>query len=927
MFIAAFIYEYKTSNFQSTYFHKIASKTTWQVKSGPSNLIIFPTYGPQDIRLGYTSIPKIIQTNNWNIVSQADWSPELFRLVNRGIFPPYETKQSYGLRIFDINNQNIYSSSWPRNRIDVVPALVINVLTFIEDRDILNESGRKNPVVNPLRLAKAASTYAMKKLKLSDDRFGASTLPTQLVKFRHSNNGITRTAKDKLLQMFSASLLAYKDSIDTTKFRQSIINQFINSVPLGSIPNYGEVFGMSEGLERWFGSNSANKILAVNECHKDFCTCGESLRQFISLIVAQRRPSYFMKHHNELDILVEKHLSLLLKEQVVPTQTAECLFKRPVYITKFSIQPESHKLVSDPVRFNLINKLDTKNVYNLDRYDLRVDSTINADLSVRLSNTLKDIRNSSSLNGKYLLRGKNQKFVVSFLLFERNESGNVLRVQIDEFPTRFSLNDGMKMELGSTAKLRVLTSYLQLVEKTFIDLKENPYPIHSKDALSRWVYNWILNNPEGRKIDILNSAIYRKFSGTPGSFFTGGGLHHFSNFEGKGSGPITAREGLVRSINLVYIRILEDIIKHLRYRGQDGINEDRVLANEDTIRRSELLNSFIEKEGNYFLFKFYKKYKQSSNPVRDLLVEMDAKDKGLSPIIRGKRIGAVLRVWNKNISFNQFSSYLSRRISLSNKQLDRLYKSIFEGNFDLQDFGYMARKHPLELWTVSYLLTHKEANFNNLKEASKNAIKQTYRWLYDINKKKRGQDKRISIILEERAFEKLTPLWRNVGYPFKVFPSLASAIGSSGDRPNALAKLMGILIRNGMECPVQRINKLSFATSTPYETVLAPKNICRRVISSEVSQVILSVISDVVNKGTAVRIKNTFENMGGKTGTGDNRIGRVAKNRTGTFVFHINQQYFGVITVHVDGTKSAHYSFTSSLPVQILKLMSKTLKE
>ena len=70
--------------------------------------------------------------------------------------------------------------------------------------------------------------------------------------------------------------------------------------------------------------------------------------------------------------------------------------------------------------------------------------------------------------------------------------------------------------------------------------------------------------------------------------------------------------------------------------------------------------------------------------------------------------------------------------------------------------------------------------------------------------------------------------------------------------------------------------------------------------------------------------------MGGKTGTGDNRVevfgagGRLIKSRavsrTATFVFFIGERYFGVITAYVPGETAQNYNFTSALPVQILKI-------
>ena len=51
----------------------------------------------------------------------------------------------------------------------------------------------------------------------------------------------------------------------------------------------------------------------------------------------------------------------------------------------------------------------------------------------------------------------------SFTLYERGENANLVRVQTDNFNQPFDLNEGAKLELGSTAKLRALATYLDVI--------------------------------------------------------------------------------------------------------------------------------------------------------------------------------------------------------------------------------------------------------------------------------------------------------------------------------------------------------------------------------------------------------------------------------------------------------------------------------
>ena len=116
----------------------------------------------------------------------------------------------------------------------------------------------------------------------------------------------------------------------------------------------------------------------------------------------------------------------------------------------------------------------------------------------------------------------------------------------------------------------------------------------------------------------------------------------------------------------------------------------------------------------------------------------------------------------------------------------------------------------------------------------------------------------------------------------------------------------------------------------------------KRVMPSEVASALRGALSRVVDAGTAKRVSGSFTQadgtpmaMGGKTGTGDNRIqamgagGRLISsksiNRTATFVFFIGDHHFGTLTAFVPGSSAQGFKFTSALPVQVLKGMAPLL--
>ena len=48
-------------------------------------------------------------------------------------------------------------------------------------------------------------------------------------------------------------------------------------------------------------------------------------------------------------------------------------------------------------------------------------------------------------------------------------------------------------------------------------------------------------------------------------------------------------------------------------------------------------------------------------------------------------------------------------------------------------------------------------------------------------------------------------------------------------------------------------------------------------------------------------------------------------NRSATFVFNIDERFFGTIIAYVPGAEAAAYDFTSGLPVQLLRVVAPTL--
>jgi len=263
-------------------------------------------------------------------------------------------------------------------------------------------------------------------------------------------------------------------------------------------------------------------------------------------------------------------------------------------------------------------------------------------------------------------------------------------------------------------------------------------------------------------------------------------------------------------------------------------------------------------------------------------------------------------------------------------------------NLSLADRGYVARVHPLELWLVGYLQKHPGATLAEVLNASTSERQEVYAWLFKTRHKS-AQDTRLRELIEIDAFAQIHRSWQRLGYPFEsLTPSYASAIGASGDRPAALAELMGIIASDGMRQPVQRVGSLHFARDTPYETRLEPRNAsAEQVLPAEVAATVRQALVQVVQDGTARRLKGVLVDangraleVGGKTGTGDHRYGHTGGgrksaerkiSRSATFAFTIGDRYFGTIMAYVHEPHAARYKFTSALPTQLLKSLGPQL--
>ncbi|WP_025916047.1 transglycosylase domain-containing protein [Herminiimonas sp. CN] len=958
------VQEMRTSTYQARFFAKLAQKMTYALGPGPSPAIRFPQKTPYDERLGYSALPSLIgklHQRDFEVAQQARISPRMAQLVDDGYFPPYPEKLQSGLTILDCHDTQLFAERYPQRvfaSFDELAPTLIDSLLFIENRELLDPRyPKRNPAVEWDRLAMAALNQALHKVSGEGRTPGGSTLATQIEKYRHSPEGRTASIQDKLRQMVSASLRAYRQGEDTTAARRQIVVNYMNTMPLSARPGFGEVHGIGDGLWVWYGRDFADvqRILKAGPSG-DPIEQALLYKQALSLLISQRRPSYYFDgKETELEQLTNSYLRLLGNAGVIPPALQDAALK--ARLNRHAVRADAPALsfvtrkAANTVRNHLAGLLGGSRLYDLDRLDVSVASTLDAPAQAAVTDLLRGLREpanaaAAGLNSKQLLgRGDPAKVVYSFTLYERGPNANLLRVQTDNFDQPLNINEGTKLDLGSTAKLRTLLTYLDIIANLHqrlapLDAAQlRTQEVDPKDVLTHWAVEY-LGSASDKGLDaMLAAALERRYSASPAEgFYTGGGLHHFNNFQhADDSRVLSVRDGLRNSVNLVFIRLMRDVVHH--YMFQIPGSTARLLRDADDPRRAEYLARFADREGQVFMRRFLVKYKgKTAQQMEDALLE------NVRPT--ASRLSAIFRTIAPEAPVEQFAAFLQSQLpdtGLDAKKLDALYQQYAPQNMSLADRGYLARIHPLELWLVGYLRTHPDASQTQVMQASAQQRQDVYAWLFKTRRKNK-QDTRILNLLEGEGFLEVHRQWARLGYPFDTMvPSYASALGASADRPAALAELMGIIVNDGVKKPDARIKSLHFAAATPYETLLQHKPAAaKRVLAPEVAQAVRGALRRVVEDGTAKRVRQAFVRadgssipVGGKTGTGDQRfdtfgvhgqlISSRVVNRTATFVFNIDERFFGTIIAYVAGSQAADYDFTSGLPVQLLKVLAPQL--
>ncbi|RPJ47461.1 MAG: glycosyl transferase family 51 [Candidatus Latescibacterota bacterium] len=961
-------WEMRTSRLQAYFLSRYASGLGFSVGSGPSPTIRFPEDGPYDVRLGYARVPAILrslESSGFAIEAQARPTARWVGLVDRGLFPIYAEKDRAGLTLLDRRGDVLFSALYPERAyesFEQVPEVVLRAVLHMENRELLDPATPfRNPAVEWDRTANASFQALLRIFDPGRDVPGGSTLATQMEKYRHSGRGITSSVREKARQVASASLRAYLRGEETFDVRREIARAHLNSLPLAAVSGYGEVIGLGDGLSAWYGADfdRVNRLLGRRGSELDRSEheeWGVALKEVVSLLLAQRRPTSYLMDRERLEAWTEAYLGILAGAGIITPEEKRLATDAELPTPGPAVGPKgmpfADRKAANTLRARLLPLLGLEDVYELDRLDLTVESTLDAAAQFEVTRLLRRLQDpeyvrAAGLDGYRMLdRGDPSRVVYSVTVYERGNGANLLRVQADNYDQPLNINEGSRLELGSSAKLRTLATYLEVVADLHARFAAAPAESlrgaagERADALTSWARRHLASSADPSLEAMLEAAMERTYSASPGEgFFTGGGLHHFSNFSPDEDGrAYSVRDGFRGSVNLVFIRLMRDIVNYHERRIHGGME---ILEDMQDPRRREYLERFADREGRTFVRRFYEKHNGlTSVESLALLAQVGTPTPA--------RLAAIYRGVVPEAESGELGEYLRKylpRSALPAATIERLHERYAPDAVSLVDRAFTARMHPLEIWVAGFLRANEGATLARTLDESREERLEVYEWLFRTGRKER-QDRRIRTLLEIEAFEEIHRAWKRLGYPFaSLVPSYATAIGSSGDRPAALAELVGIVQNEGVRLPTVRVERLRFGEGTPFETVAGREGPApgERVLAREVAEVLRRELLGVVAEGTARRLRDGIRTsdggvweVGGKTGTGDNRhkiygddgrlVDSIVMSRTAAFVFLIGDRFHGTVVAYVEGPEAGEYRFTSALPVHVLGQLTAALE-
>ena len=756
---------------------------------------------------------------------------------------------------------------------------------------------------------------------------------------------------------------------------------FLNTVPMAGGPKSyaGELLGFGAAYYAWFGYT----IDELNEQlkSKDRQARSQAYKNICSLIVAIRRPSQLLLAPEAVARQANVLLSRLKKKQLINSA---------LYVKARAMKPEwrpqkNHRLKLDYALHreassarnhytHLIRqavarksgKAESKkiNLQTVDNMPVAIEMTTDSQLEKDIRGILDDMYTGVAQKSPFV-QGRQKGLLQSLSLDELKQiQYGVIVLEIDaqrhwkilantDTQSKVVYNPAKqgRFQWGSTAKLRVLVNYLmiihdealllqqELLSSTFKDSGSKQYKQssllkeYSKSSVTikRLLASYLKKYPQSSMEQILAWAMSRRFSANPDSkFLTGESWHQFHNYQKSDDrkNP-NLWQMTTESINLSFVRLMREVVDY--YIDQSGYDKIAILTDKKNSVRKKIIDNSVKQEEAVYLdgLNFFIEGIQSSfsdfaladeKTIKEHLAEETLDEKkevtNREIIIRAREF-----VKTMNLPVDKDSENKSYNSAYS-KELEKYRRltSWFKRITDYEKKWLLARvrqQHSRYSEPESDALTVEQARI----------IEQTSNWL---RTSKFWIKNTLYTHMERQAFSKgVTPAWQKLGYPFKVSPSYAVVLGSSGDTPMSLIELAGTLLNDGLhEKNISSIERIILAPGSEFETPFKIEYQQERIIPRAIAIVVRKAMAGVLQKGTAVfasrhPLMRYVQSAGAKTGTGDNRYNQKPINRSAAVLSVLDSgegkaKYAICITMSVTEGDIERYNFTSKVPVRIL---------
>ena len=234
----------------------------------------------------------------------------------------------------------------------------------------------------------------------------------------------------------------------------------------------------------------------------------------------------FFGYREALNEKCNSYIRLLAAQGILSTELRDRCLRVPLPFRP-DPPPLAHlslveRKAANPIRTRLLSLLGVEQFYDLDRMDLSVRSTLDLPAQTALTQEILKLKEPQwlakmGLTGFRLLdKGDPGKVIYSLVLYESAGKGNLLRLETDNYDLALNINEGVKLDLGSTAKLRTLIHYLEIIESLSRKIRPlspqalNALEVPPEDRLTQWALTYL---SETRARDL--KAMLAACAGTP----------------------------------------------------------------------------------------------------------------------------------------------------------------------------------------------------------------------------------------------------------------------------------------------------------------------------------------------------------------------------------------------------------------------------